>query len=139
MVSIMSVDNEEKHKHYSELSILVADDDNTNILLLESYLKQGNHHVTVSNNGDEVLKAISETKGVFDILLLDRMMPGKGGIELIEEIRKDSRYSKTPIIIQTAAAGKMQIEEGIQSCASYYLTKPFSYKDLTIAINAVMT
>lgn len=134
----MSLDNTEEHKYYNELSILVADDDNTNILLLENYLKHDNHSVTVSNNGDDVLKAIAETKKAFDILLLDRMMPGKSGLELIEEIRKDSRYSEVPIILQTAAAGKMQVDEGMKSGASYYLTKPFSHKDLTSAINSVM-
>lgn len=72
--------------------------------------------------------------GAVDIALLDIMMPNMNGYQLLAEMRKRSEYKSLPVIMITAKDGDSEILEGYQAGADYYITKPFTAKQLEYGI-----
>jgi CheY-like chemotaxis protein len=84
----------------------------------------------------EILQRAGEDD--FDLLILDRMMPGMDGIELLRLVKAEKRFRHVPVIIQTAAATPEQIREGIAAGAYYYLTKPYDGEMLRTVTHAAL-
>ena len=80
------------------------------------------------NCGEDALRAYDEAEGNFDIAVLDIMMPGLDGIEVCKALREKSE--SLGIILLTAKAQEADREEGLQSGADDYVTKPFSPSEL---------
>jgi len=118
-------------------NILVADDEVTNLDILSHSLKKNGHNVVCCQNGLEALLELDNKPEFFDIVLLDRMMPELDGIELLSKIKNDNRLKDIPVIIQSAKSLAEEVEEGMNSGACEYLTKPYNTKDLLSAIDSV--
>lgn len=73
-----------------------------------------------------------------DLIILDLMLPGKDGFAVFKELRKDSRTSKTPVIMLTARAQTEDRIKGLEAGADDYLTKPFSPKELLLRTQSVL-
>ena len=117
------------------MKILLVEDDPNLGMLLQDYLQlKGKFDVVLCKDGDEGLKAF--TKGSYDLLILDVMMPKKDGFTLGKEIRKMN--PKVPIIFATA---KAMIEDKTQAFnlgGDDYITKPFRIEELLLRINALL-
>ena len=112
--------------------ILIVDDEVDMLALLAMIItEKTNHRATTTNNPLEVPKLIKE--GAFDLLIADLKMPGMGGIELIDEVRKIDK--SIPILIITAYGSIESAEEAIHKGAYDYITKPFRKEQILIAIN----
>lgn len=74
--------------------------------------------------------------GIYDLLILDVMMPGMDGYEVARRVRKDR--CSTPILMLTAKSGVEDRIEGLNAGADYYLTKPFDTRELLACINALL-
>ena len=74
--------------------------------------------------------------GIYDLLILDVMMPGMDGYQLAREVR--ARRCATPILMLTARSGIEDRVEGLNAGADYYLTKPFDTRELLACINALL-
>lgn len=74
--------------------------------------------------------------GIYDLLILDVMMPGMEGYEVARRVRKDR--CSTPILMLTAKSGVEDRIEGLNAGADYYLTKPFDTRELLACINALL-
>lgn len=117
-----------------KLKILIVEDDlNLGQVLLE-YLEIKGLDATLCKDGEEGLETFN--KSVFDICLLDIMMPKKDGFTLAREIR--TKDKKIPIIFLTAKSMKEDAIEGLKIGADDYVTKPFSMEELLLRIQAVM-
>ena len=113
--------------------ILVVDDDNGIRDLVKKYLNENNFLVTTSNSAENASEKIKIIK--FDIIVLDIMMPGKNGLEFIEEHKKNL---KTPIILLTAKGNADERVEGLEIGADDYLPKPFEPKELVLRIKNIL-
>lgn len=113
--------------------LLVEDDPNLGNLLAE-YLRAKDYDVTLATDGKAGWEAYS--KGRFDLLVLDVMMPLKDGFTLAREIR--AKDSATPIVFLTARSMKQDTITGFGLGADDYLTKPFSMEELLLRIGAVL-
>ena len=82
-------------------------------------------------NGAEYAKL-----GIYDLLILDVMMPGMNGLEVARHVR--SMHCTTPILMLTAKSGLEDRIEGLNAGADYYLTKPFDSRELLACINALL-
>jgi CheY-like chemotaxis protein len=104
--------------------VLVVDDEPMNLVIIGEFLSDTQCEVEAVESGEAAWQALSGQRS-FDLVLLDRMMPGIDGMEILRRIKAESRLSDLPVIMQTAAATPNQVREGLQAGAHYYLTKPF--------------
>ena len=114
-------------------SIILVDDDQRLRELLKDYLNEKNFQVFTSEDFDqakEILKFF-----MFDLIILDRMMPTGDGIDLIHDIKK---VSKTPIIILSAMGQNNEKIDGLKTGTDDYLSKPFEPEELFLRINNLL-
>lgn len=98
------------------------------------------------NNSSFSALGFEDSKGLFDalekeipnLILLDIMLPGKDGIEIIKELKSNSNYSSIPVIFLTAKSEEMDKIMGLDYGADDYLTKPFSVLELIARVKAVL-
>ena len=113
--------------------ILVVDDDDGIRLLVKKYLNENNYLVTTAINAEDATEKIKIIK--FDLIVLDIMMPGKSGLEFIEDNKKKLN---TPIILLTAKGEPKERIEGLETGADDYLPKPFEPKELILRIQNII-
>jgi two-component system phosphate regulon response regulator OmpR len=113
--------------------ILVVDDDGGIRSLVKQYLNENKYLVTTADSAEEAKEKIGIIK--FDLIILDIMMPGKSGLEFIEE-QKDKL--ETPIILLTAKGQANERVEGLEIGADDYLPKPFEPKELILRIKNIL-
>jgi two-component system, OmpR family, response regulator len=120
-------------QEYKYRILLAEDDPNLGTVLKDSFELEDNY-VELYNDGNKAWKAFN--KDDFDICILDVMMPVKDGFTLAREIRK---VDKTiPIIFLTAKSMQEDKIEGLKIGADDYITKPFSFEELNLRVNAIM-
>ena len=105
--------------------ILVVDDDPQNRDLLTRRLERQGFEVETSRDGLEGLRRIEAED--FDLVMLDVMMPGMNGLEVLERVRRTRSMSELPVILATALAETEDAVEGLERGANDYVTKPFDF------------
>ncbi len=113
--------------------ILVVDDDDGIRSLVKKFLNENNYLVTTADSAEDASDKIKIIK--FDLIVLDIMMPGKSGLEFIEENKKNL---DTPIILLTAKGEAKERIEGLEVGADDYLPKPFEPKELILRIKNIL-
>jgi two-component system sensor histidine kinase/response regulator len=101
--------------------ILVVDDKEINLHIIRQLLGR-NYDLTETMDGETALQLIHET--AFDLVLLDIMMPGMNGMEVLREIRKRFAPDQLPVIIVSALSHEQDVVAGLEAQANDYLTKP---------------
>jgi DNA-binding response OmpR family regulator len=114
--------------------IFVVDDDPDVRELVEYKLLQQGHDVQSAADGQEALRLVRGAKPA--LLLLDVMMPGLSGFDVLKELRADEATKSLPIIMLTAKAETDDVERGLALGASDYMIKPFSPRELMNRIQA---
>jgi CheY-like chemotaxis protein len=118
--------------------ILIVDDEPLNRDILVDVLEEDGYALHTATSGAEALAALSAPQARYDAVLLDRMMPGMDGLEVLRRIKADPALRSLPVIMQTAAASKTQVVEGIEAGAFYYLTKPFELEVVRSLVRAAV-
>jgi two-component system phosphate regulon response regulator OmpR len=113
--------------------ILVVDDDDGIRSLVKKYLNENNFLVTTANSAEDASEKIKIVK--FDLIILDIMMPGKNGLEFINDNKKKL---DSPIILLTAKGEANERVEGLEIGADDYLAKPFEPKELILRIKNIL-
>jgi len=114
-------------------SILIVDDDERLRELLENYLVEKNFKVFTTDDFLSAKEVLSYF--IFDLIIVDRMMPSGDGIDLINTIKKKS---STPVIMLTAMGESMNRIEGLKTGADDYVTKPFEPEELYLRIKNLL-
>ena len=113
--------------------ILVVDDDEGIRSLVKRYLNENNFLITTADSAEDAADKIKIIK--FDLIVLDIMMPGKNGLEFIEDHKKKL---DTPIILLTAKGEASERVKGLEVGADDYLPKPFEPKELILRIKNIL-
>ena len=113
--------------------ILVVDDDDGIRSLVKKYLNENKYLVTTAVSAEDATEKVKIIK--FDLLVLDIMMPGKSGLEFIQE---NKNKLKTPVILLTAKGEANERIEGLEIGADDYLPKPFEPKELILRIQNII-
>ena len=114
-------------------NILIVDDDKRLRELLKDYLTEKKLEIYLSADYDEAKEILSIA--IFDLIILDRMMPSGDGIQLIEFIKK---LSNTPVIMLTAMGEDKDKIDGLKIGADDYLSKPFEPEELFLRIKKLL-
>ncbi len=114
--------------------ILIIEDDRDLSELIKIQLLDQNYEVHQQFNGTSGLQTFNE--GEYSLLILDVMLPGLDGFEICKKIRAND--SKTPILMLTAKAEEIDKIMGLEFGADDYLTKPFSIRELTARVKALL-
>lgn len=115
--------------------ILVVDDDEHILRSLSQYLELEDFNVVSASSGPEALTLFQQEKP--DLLVLDVMMPGMDGFQVLETLRGNPETAGVPVLMLTARDQHNDILKGYQMGATSYLVKPFNLDELVEAIREV--
>lgn len=116
---------------------MIVDDDETMVNLLSTVLEFEGFKTRKAISGKDALQAISEDHP--RLILLDIMMPGMDGFEVLASVRGDPATESIPVIMLTARTDDRDMFEGWRRGADEYVTKPFDPHDLVEVINRVLS
>lgn len=117
------------------MKILLVDDEEKNIELLEALLIPGNVETITACNGEEALRILGETQ--VDMVLLDVMLPGMSGIEVLKTIRASAALQLLPVLLITALSDRDHKIEGLKAGADDYISKPFDKTELLARVRTL--
>jgi DNA-binding response OmpR family regulator len=115
------------------MNVLVIEDDKRIATLVERALREDGHRVSLSHNGREGADMI--LAGKYDAALLDILLPGMDGFEVLERVR--ARHCKTPVLVLTAVDAVPKILHAFDLGADDYLVKPFILEILLARVSAI--
>ncbi len=125
--------NAKKLEYHSHMKVLVIEDDRETANYIYNGLKQQGHVVDLAANGRDGL--ILASKEPYDVMLVDRMLPGLDGLSIVRTIR--GAGVQTPVLFLTTMASVENRVEGLEAGGDDYLVKPFAFSELTARINAL--
>jgi CheY-like chemotaxis protein len=118
------------------LTVLIADDEPSVRLLIQATIGADDYHILEATDGNEAWSLIQEYRP--SLVLLDVSMPGRTGLEILREIKAEPNLVATKVILLTASAQESEINAGLAAGADFYLTKPFSPRDLLSKIDEAL-
>lgn len=116
--------------------ILVVDDEPDITALVAYHLAKEGYRVSTATSGPEALKSASEQRP--DLVVLDLMLPGMGGYEVLRELRSRADTSDVGVVLLTARGNEADRIEGLSHGADDYVVKPFSPQELVLRVGAVL-
>ena len=117
-------------------TVLVADDDRDIRDLVVFKLETAGFTVLTADNGDSALATVVEQRP--DLAVLDVMMPGLSGTQVLQQLRAHPEVRATRVILLTAKAQEADVESGFSLGADDYVVKPFSPRELLSRVHAVL-
>lgn len=111
------------------IPVLVVDDEPHIGRIIKTRLEQGPFAVTLAETGSAALETLDRAERV-ELLILDLMLPGMSGIDVLRTLRHDARWTTLPCLILTAAGQDAQYREAEALGVSEFMTKPFSPRRL---------
>ena len=117
-------------------AIMIVDDEPGMVKLYGLMLERVGYSVISAYSAYEAVEKMKDTQP--DMFILDYMMPGMNGVELIEHIRSNGHTSNIPIIMLSARTDKELVEEAIEAGANHFIHKPILRADLIEVVNQYM-
>jgi len=119
-----------------EAHVLVVDDERDITALVAYHLAKAGYRVTTASTGVAALEAVAAESP--DLIVLDLMLPGRSGYEVLDEIRRRDETRSIGVIVLTARRDEADRIKGLAGGADDYLTKPFSPEELVLRVGAVL-
>ncbi|MBQ0072981.1 MAG: response regulator [Prevotella sp.] len=116
----------------SKVNILIVDDIPLNVLLIQKMLSKFKFNLITANDGQTALDTIASNN--ISLMLLDLMMPGIDGYEVLRRLREDEKTKELPVVILSALNSKDDINKGFQLGANDFITKPIIMERLYACI-----
>jgi CheY-like chemotaxis protein len=104
--------------------VLICDNEDVLRALVRDALSLGDYEIVEARDGDESVAIARDCEP--DLIVLDMMMPGRTGLEVLEDLRGEARFAETPVIMLTARAQAADRQAAVEAGASHFLPKPFS-------------
>ncbi|MFI5398848.1 MAG: response regulator [Candidatus Binatia bacterium] len=116
--------------------ILVVDDNPDSVAIMRGILECRGYEVAAATSGAEALQFLA--KETVDLVLLDVMMPEMSGMQVLQHIKENAATGRLPVILVTAKTQDEDVLSGYQYGADYYITKPFTAKQLVYGIELIL-
>ncbi|MBV9467872.1 MAG: response regulator [Abitibacteriaceae bacterium] len=122
----------------SEISkkVLVVDDEEAICRALQLFLEQKGFEVALAHTGMAALSHVATT--LPDLILLDVMMPGMDGLQVLQRLKEDERTKSIPVVILSAAAELQDLQKGWDKGTDVYLTKPIQMDQLASMVECIL-
>jgi two-component system, OmpR family, phosphate regulon response regulator PhoB len=120
----------------SPARILVVEDERDIAALIAYHLTKEGYRVRTAEGGQEALELVSAERP--DLLLLDLMLPGFSGYEVLQEMKRRPDLGEVPVVVLTARRDEADRVMGLELGADDYVTKPFSPRELVLRVSAVL-
>ncbi|MGB3828053.1 MAG: response regulator [Ornithinimicrobium sp.] len=117
--------------------VLVADDDTDILELVVFKLEQSGYDVVAVPDGEAALASIRQRPP--HLAILDIMMPGRSGLDVLHEIRSDEGLSDVRVILLTARSRDLDVDAGFSTGADDYVIKPFSPRELMHRVESLLS
>ena len=117
-------------------TVLVVDDNEQNVQIMSTMLLSRGFEVRIARDGKGALQAVKQHPP--DLILLDIMMPEMDGMEVLDNLKSDPRSAAIPVVMVTAKTLDEDLLAGYRGGAEYYLTKPFTARQLLYAVSLVL-
>lgn len=118
--------------------LLVVEDEWVNREILMELLGDAGYQIVSAEDGQSGWEALAAEPERFSAVLLDRVLPGMDGLEVLRRVKRHPTLAHIPIIMQTSMAEPEEILEGLRAGAHYYLTKPFSPETLLAIVHTAV-
>jgi two-component system cell cycle response regulator len=119
-----------------ERTILLIEDDPLSARLVDLILKSEGHRVIMAQNGFQGLKIAQGTP--LDLVLLDLMLPGMDGFEVLRKLRADPKTAQVKVVIVSAKSQPADKEKAAELGIDYYLTKPYRKVELLDVVRSLL-
>jgi two-component system phosphate regulon response regulator PhoB len=116
--------------------VLVVEDERDIAALVAYHLTREGYRVRTASGGEEALEALAAERP--DIVLLDLMLPGFSGYDVLAEMRRREEWKEIPVLVLTARREEADRIKGLELGADDYVTKPFSPRELVLRVGAVL-
>ncbi|HEX7117590.1 MAG TPA: response regulator transcription factor [Longimicrobiales bacterium] len=120
----------------SPARILVVEDERDIAALVAYHLTKEGYRVRTAGGGAEALESVAEERP--DLVVLDVMLPGYSGLDVLGEIRRRPELADVPVVMLTARRDEIDRIRGLELGADDYVTKPFSPQELVLRVRAVL-
>jgi PAS domain S-box-containing protein len=117
-------------------TVLVCDNEEVLRTLVRAALGDRGYEIAEARDGDESLEIARRAKP--DLIILDMLMPGRSGLEVLTELRRDPDFADTPVIVLTARAQASDREAALEAHADRFLAKPFSPRELAGIVDELL-
>ena len=118
------------------MRILIAEDDKDISTLIQFHLKSNGFSTDIASNGNEAVQKLAA--GGYSLALVDILLPGLSGIDVLKYIRTESPFPSLPVIMASALTEEAEIISSLEAGADDYITKPFSPKILVARVRSVI-
>lgn len=118
--------------------VLVVDDEPLNLFIIQEFLENESLELELLSDPLLAWDRLMAPDGNFSLVVLDRMMPGLDGLELLRRMKREARFADIPVIMQTAASSPDQVFEGLEAGAYYYLIKPYEPEALISIVRGAL-
>ena len=119
--------------------ILIVDDEPDIIILTEKFLELENFQTISCTDGKEALRIIEEEYDEIALVLLDLMMPGISGYEILKSIKSNEKYKRILVVLFSVRSFTEDIQKGKELGADGYLVKAISGKELINYVKTILT
>ncbi len=116
--------------------ILATDDEPDVLMIIKSALEGEGFEVQTASSGPDCIESAREYPP--DLFLLDVMMPGMSGFDVVKELKSYPMTSKIPIIMLTGVGERKKIQDALAHGVNYYILKPFDFEDLITKVNQAL-
>ncbi|HEX9349865.1 MAG TPA: response regulator [Gaiellaceae bacterium] len=116
--------------------VLVCDNEAALRALVRGALELGDYEIVEAHDGDQSVELARSS--VPDLIVLDMMMPGRTGLEVLAELRAEDRFAETPVIMLTARAQAQDRLAAVEAGVSRFLPKPFSPLELASVVEELL-
>lgn len=118
------------------MKLLVVDDDDNTASFIQYVLEDELYSVRTASAVGEAQRQLEEFAP--DLIILDRSLPDKDGLEFCRELRRDKRFAGIPVLFLSAASDPTDITEGLNSGGNDYMTKPFDFLELVNRVKSLL-
>lgn len=119
-----------------EAEILIVEDDVAIARLIELHLQRAGYRAVVCPDGDEAMRRLQEC--AWRLVILDRMLPGKSGMQILRWLNRSGQEERTPVLMVTALSSTAERVQGLTEGADDYLSKPFEPEELVARVGALL-